>query len=305
MELEEINIADIEEKVTLRNQYNEALGKAISQDYFVFTCFEEEKTQRFLKAGNPQRFQWEESAEEGEELDLSILARFFAHYKEVFPELAGTGPLDYKKHGEILSFFVTMVLDLEYLLEKKFGLSLPILQRNMKPASKYEQIWQAVAENVEATFSPFSRYMLAYLRWSYEAAPPINIELKNLPPVGRYLPLLYASQKAAMRQAFAQERAKNKGPEGTRSRGNGNDDDEASPRSTKAQEKEALDEVDEVLAKIKDQDEPINILLKPQNSYLRRVQHKKVKEAGFDSKSEGEGKLRALRILGPRPTADE
>ena len=105
MELEEINISDIEEKVSIKKQYFAAAGVAIGHDYFLFTCLEEEKTQRFLRKdgivaildlasiyeqGDALQLQQEEKksfdGEVGDDVK-QLIVRLFDRYAELSPEL--------------------------------------------------------------------------------------------------------------------------------------------------------------------------------------------------------------------------
>ena len=58
----------------------------------------------------------------------------------------------------------------------------------------------------------------------------------------------------------------------------------------------ALVEVEEALAKLRDDSGVQAVKLKPTNSFYRRIQHQKIVDAGFESSSVGEGADRAVQV---------
>jgi len=57
-----------------------------------------------------------------------------------------------------------------------------------------------------------------------------------------------------------------------------------------------LIEVEEALAKLRDDSGVQAVKLKPTNSFYRRIQHQKIVDAGFESSSVGEGADRAVQV---------
>lgn len=74
-------------------------------------------------------------------------------------------------------------------------------------------------------------------------------------------------------------------------RGNGGNDDQTA-KLTDA----AMAEVDQALASLRDNPSMGEVVLKPTNSFYRRIQHQKIVDAGFNSASVGEGPDRAVKV---------
>ena len=68
--------------------------------------------------------------------------------------------------------------------------------------------------------------------------------------------------------------------------------------SREESEQAAVQEVEEAINEAKQTRRPVE--LNPQNSYLRRVQHQQVDEAGLRSESVGDEPRRRVRVYPPR-----
>ncbi len=58
----------------------------------------------------------------------------------------------------------------------------------------------------------------------------------------------------------------------------------------------ALAEVDQAIAQLRSDTSVEEVMLKPTNSFYRRIQHQKIVDAGFHSFSVGEGPSRAVKV---------
>ena len=222
-------------------------------------------------------------------------------YKEHYPQLASPRTLDYQIHGAMLQSFILLKLDLDYLLKKIFN-RVPLQTEQNK------KTWETINQNLQEFFPTYSNFMIRYFEWHYQETKKTSYDLKSIPPIGRFIGIL---KRHFGYQAFY-DREKdqyNKTPRSTsgrpyRSRSNHNtpyrkkesysrrDEDYAK----RDEEKKALQEVQEALKKFEKNPSLKVITLPPQNSYIRRVQHKKIDDSGFVSNSVGEDSSRSIQI---------
>lgn len=320
---EVVDIAEV--KPSLTEIYKESLGQEVSIDYFLFTCLEEDRTLKSL----PSQFQeqinekrWpsikpyfqslaflEEGAEKPSSQDVvegelaNLIKRLCVWYQEKYPLLSGDEVLDYEVHGNTLTQFVLLCQDFEALVNAKTG-SKPH-DRN-KPEQNEEELalWQAAEGSLKQCFKRYGEYVLAYLEWIYKRPKKVEYDLASLPPVGRYTIIL---QKAAR---LKNQKAENSSrpSEGKRELKATNDVDRGSSKagfrdtkqgpkgSAPEKEEEAIAEANSAIEKFGNDKDLTEFSLKPRNSYLRRLQHQLIVDAGFESVSVGEGAERAVKI---------
>ena len=315
-----------EEKPSLRQIYTESLGQEISIDYFLFTCLEEDKTLKSL----PSQFQeqinekrWplikpyfqslaflEEGADkpssqevvEGELVNL--VKRLCVWYQEKYPLLSGSQPLDYEVHGNTMTQFVLLCQDFEALVTAKTGKK-PHDRNKVDQSEEEKALWQSIDEALKESFKKYGSYVLSYLEWIYKKAKSVEYDLASLPPVGRFTVML---QKAARMKNQKSESAARpsegrrdsrgmNGPDKGASRAGGYKDQKQGAKGSSAEkEEEALAEAKAAIAKFEKDEELGEMRLKPRNSYLRRLQHQLVVDAGYASASVGEGADRGVQI---------
>lgn len=327
---EEIEVVD-EIKPKVIEVYRSSLGKQVSLDFFLFTCFEEEvtfksfneETQRHL---NQKRWptitpllrdlRYSNEAEKEEILqplkEQSIrdaVAELFSWYAQAHPALAAGKTLDYEVHSEIVREFVLLTLDFGLLVESLTGKRLESHDK-LDQAEESKEIWEALKENLEKHFPAYQQLMWSYFEWNYKKTPPPSYDLASLPPVGRYAFLL---QKAAREKG--RDKSSNRNRQNSQNNGYDRNRNEkqtfnkkegSSPRrenskrgestSSKEKEEEAMADALQACKIMKTNGNKKELQLKPQNSYLRRLQHKLVGDEGLKSSSVGEGADRAVKI---------
>ena len=314
-----------EEKPSLREIYTESLGQEISIDYFLFTCLEEDRTLKSL----PTQFQeqinqkrwplvkpyFESLAflEEGAEKPFSqevvegeienLVKRLCVWYQEKFPLLSGDQPLDYEVHGNTMTQFALLCQDLEALVNAKTG-NKPHDRNKEEQSEEEKSLWNSIDSALQESFPSYGHYVLSYLEWIYKKAKAVEYDLASLPPVGRFTIML---QKAARMKTQRNEAAA-RPSEGRReprsyegsdrggSKSGFKDKKEGSKGSSAEKEAEALAEAKAAIAKFEKDKELGELRLKPRNSYLRRLQHQLIVDAGFESSSVGEGSGRGVMI---------
>ena len=164
--------------------------------------------------------------------------------------------------------------------------------------------------------------MFSYFQWITKDAKQVSYNLATLPPVGRFAAILQRFKRKieqAKGLGFRNKRDAGRGHSGPKgsfkgrhgtgpSRRPGRSSEPASrgPRSGQQgakndREKAAMNDIEQCVKKLKKVKHLKEMLLKPQNSFIRRQQHKKIKSLGFYSESVGEGAQRAVKILRKKP----
>ena len=287
-------------KNTLKQQYAKAQGQEIAPDYFLYTAKEEEDTILGTKFAFVKGKSYSESSQEVGDTSLAdSVAKICGWYKNHYPQLASDKTLDYQTHGAMIQGFVLLKLDLDKLLKKEFT-RIPF--RTLEEQNK--KTWDTIDQNLNECFPSYSKFMIKYLEWHYQETKRKAYDLKSIPPTGRFIGIL---KRNFGHQAFysSRDRDHDKSYRGARPQSGGrsyhksdrrpqrNTDDGSTKRED---EKKALQEVQEALKKFEKNPSLKVITLKPQNSFIRRVQHKKVAENGFVSNSVGEDSKRSIQI---------
>ena len=153
------------------------------------------------------------------------------------------------------------------------------LQEEVKPFFTRSEL-----ENLVTQFFPsYSSYFLAYFDWSFSDEFKVDFDFDSLPPSGRALPLIRRNFPSSELAWGKKAKTQNIFP--------------ADNTSNHQEEKKARDEALDALRNLKRDKRLGQVQLKPQNSFLRRVQHKVVSGAeGFKSKSVGQEPNRSILI---------
>ena len=303
-------------KKTLKQRYLQAQGRTISLDYFLFTCKEEEDTilgTKFLYVKG-KGFPNKENAPQ-KDTTISIeesVDAICTWYKTTYPQLASNDVLDYQTHGALVQLFVLLKLDIDKVLKHSF-------ERIPAPTNNTEnkKPWDVIDHHFKRAFPSYSDFLIKYLDWHYQETQKKVYDFKSIPPVGRFIGLL---KRHFGYQAFAPEREPSYQTRSTHRHSRDNRETGSSPShkrhrsstpssfsrntdrhetrssSSKQEEASALQEVQQALKKFETNPSLKVVTLKAQNSYIRRMQHKKISESEFVSNSVGEGPNRALQI---------
>lgn len=253
-------------------------------------------------------------------------------YAENHTELSGSDPLDYALCSIVIPKFIIMVNDIRQLVFIKQSKGLPQIPADEDLPS----VWESLNLSIRDSFPNYSDYMIAFFKWVYAKPVERNVILKDLPPVGRYFNLLRdnlrskdkstsrgpaeSSEESVPTESFNSDEVKpptrkhsierNTEPRESsphRERGDrGGDRDrdkrghdrgqDSEDKSNKDKEKLALLEVDKAILTLKKHSSMNEFRLRPQNSFIRRLQHKKINALGFQSHSVGEDENRAVLI---------
>lgn len=305
-------------KPSLKSIYKEASGKNVTKDFFVYSCMAENSNQEKLNELGEvvswgllnQSLSSPEFTERSLEELIPELCRW---HKTNCPSLAAQGVIDYEICAQIIEPCTFLVRDLQRLVALKTGKNLD--------GKADEGIWTTITAELDRSFPAIGEYIGAFLRWKSSRATNTNYDIDSLPPEGRYFGVLKArishtpsSSPRAAREDRGQSRSQSLGSKtggraegapptrrdyagGGQRRDGGRRDREGS-RDYEKQEVErlALLEVDKAVLALKNHPSMNEFRLRPQNSFVRRLQHQKVSDLGLYSSSVGEGEDRSVLI---------
>jgi hypothetical protein len=317
--MEEVKKQVIPKKPSIKQRYLAAAGQEVGMDYFLYTCFEEEKTcaaltGKHFKINNKKKYPGLQGQREiTGDLD-AVIGEIMQWYHSTYPQLAGSAVLDYAVHSEIVGPFIGLLTDVQDLFRLKGEPLLRVLPSGSEVAE--DPSWAKVLTQLQGHFPHYYRFMAAYISWITKSAVAAPLDLTSVPPVGRYLQLLHEARRRAERKAQqaaypAGARSYGDRPErseGGSSRSSGRRDDarreerghsgrHEGARGRTSGNEDYLKEVEQGVAKLKKNLLLKQVVLKPQNSFIRHEQHRKINELGLTSDSTGEGAQRAVKIM--------
>ncbi len=280
--------------------YKANQGKAISKDKFLYACLEEERTTRAVHGGglNPKHSMYATvDIDENSNFSDDIRALFRWHLGQS-PAFSTSDPLNYDNLQKVAYEFVHLVDDLSVLAADKLGFDdLPPRKGtgNQEEASQADssadqpssvELWTTVDGAASEVFSTHAKRLIELLDWTFvEGVEGEEYDLKSLPPIGRFTQILKRQLRRSKRDHQHKQRRK-QGRTRT-SAGKSNRDQQ------QVAEREAVDACEKLR-----QDSSIDgLVLKPQNSFVRRLQHKKIAALGFASSSVGDGPDRAVKVF--------
>lgn len=268
--------------------------------------------------------------EEMENLPLAlILKKLIAWYCQEFRELSNPQPIDHERLGGVVEPLVALNRDLGKIYRLKTGEDLPEYESSVGN----NRAWDDIYTEIRDQFPTYQHLYNRYIQWSHAAEPVEIFEAGSRPPVGRYAPppIRRTSGPGGSRggrddrgsrpprreanfNGNSERFDRGPGPRGKRGDANGNSRFEARPPRHDGQrggrgaprvrdeaesaklEDAAIRDVNEAIKTLKNNQDLGEVLLKPTNSFYRRLQHQCVVEAGFNSTSIGEGPERAVKV---------
>jgi hypothetical protein len=278
-------IKDFTHDLSWKKRFVLQKGQKIRVDYFIFSVFEEDALARFFGAHLPQapkrfpiadRLLKKEPVDEEVTLE-SLLDQLFDWYEKEAPILRDSGVYDYEKHGQFVYPFVYLMWDLGLLYEFKMKKRIPRIEEEKDP------FWQGLFERVQVFFGESKDFVQAYLAWHYRTPRAHSVDLASLPPVGRYVPILrrHTTPSGMVSGALPLIKA----------------DQKDNGHKTGSDEEQALKAVEDAVHLLQSDESRQEVTLPPENSFIRRQQHKKAIALGFNSISVGEGDARGVQIV--------
>ncbi len=315
-------------KETVKERMQARAGQEINLDSFLYLCYEEEKTQQALDENFTEQNYWpklssdQDFSPENFQEKLTGLMSFF---KNEFEILKDNAAIDHEKVGKLVPPFILMLRDVKNLIKKCFSKDLESYDKESP-----DEIWQQLIATLRSSFSSQAERYLSYLFWLYQKADDTPLDLKSVPPEGRYAQLLF---KIRNEKNYGSDRPRRgssdrdrggqaghrrdrdrggqgghrrggekpaRGPSSDRGRKNFKDNPPRDKEKDKEREKAALDEALKAIDDLNNDSSLSEVVLKPQNSFLRRIQHKEIVDRGFFSESVGEDSERAVKVCRPK-----
>lgn len=296
----DIVTADEIQSPTVLDHFLESKNKAVNIDYFLFACLEEERLQNYRDNYSDTQYS---------DLKSIILA-----HKGQNLELTSTQVLDHGQVTEIVPGFIKMLNALTSFLKSKNDGKLPA-------KAKDNEDWNTIAKLIAETFPNYSDYMNQYINWRYTVTTKEKLDLSSIPPSGRFIKLHNRNSPGA----FERKPPRKDGPRGRSDRKFDNrkskpssdrkfNDRKSKPSSDrkfnsdrnnkqneikKKREQAAMKEAKESAQLMLSNKELQEVILAPQNSFLRRKQHQIIEDLGLKSSSVGEGNDRSVKISNP------
>lgn len=290
------------------DRFRSAQGKDVPIDYFLYACFETEQTMEavnrtiqwpHLQDLNPEEFLTE--TEDHELLDVweDLMSWYAANY----PEFSANA-WDFETLAEVVPALVAMAKDLAQVHKLKLNEDIPEFDPECDIQPK---AWQLLERLVNQFFSKKAQLILRYLEWNFAKERKELVEPGSRPPVGRFAPNRNfnrpSNDRKNDRRGSRDKNFKNRkrgGPprkdRGGRNGGKRHPNHRRPPKKDADLEKRALADADQAIDYLRSHPDEERVILKPQNSFYRRLQHQTVVDEGFHSESIGEGSERAVVV---------
>lgn len=257
-----------------------------------------------------------------------LLTRLCAWYRDTYEALTEIRVIDYESLLEVVEPLVRLNKDISLLYKTRTGEDLPDYEGSVGN----NKFWDDIISTVGEYFRNHAHLYVRYIQWSHAAIEEEDFIPGDRPPVGRFAPR-YSSSRPPSDGPRGGGRPERGGRDG-RSGGRGNDrrpprGDARPPRGDRNDRgdrggdrgdrgprrdkrggegrkhredvdaklmDEAMAEVDRAIESLRSDESMDEVLLKPQNSFYRRIQHQKIVDSGYHSFSVGEGPDRAVRV---------
>lgn len=296
----------------------------VSQDYFLFSCFEFEKTCKAIPHKLDSNRRWPLGRSLQENFDATDLESqdwaqqmdaLLKWYQESYPKITEVSTITDENFVEVLDPLVYISLDIRLLAQKILGEALPSFNK----AELAPEPWPAIFNSIEKAVPGLARYFKLYMWWSYQEEV-IPDEEEERPPTGRHgLP----PRRSASPSRGAPSRSdRDEKPRRDRDRDNKRDRKDrgpqrghrerdqrpnGGPRRDVSLTPQQLDEIKMAVDQLRQDSDLFEVNLAPANSFHRHLQHSQIKDEGFFSRSEGQDKERFVVVTreNTRPNAGE
>lgn len=319
-----------QEKNTERSKFEAKKGKEVAIDYFLYSCLETERTTKeMVESGTGQKISWPElqgqSAENlsgifAEKKLKDLLREMTMWYRDNYPALSQSKALDHEVLLDVAEPLTALNKDYTSLYNLKINEDIPSFEASVGNNT----IWEDIEEVLSIFFGSYKHLFIRYVIWSHGASPDEVFVPGSRPPIGKFAPRIQRDDRGSSARGNSRSggggggnskdnRGDRNGNRSSKPAPKGNERNPKSrdrnrPTNNKPQrskedtakiEASALKDVTEAISKLdgKNGKESLDeIILKPANSFYRRLQHQRAVELGFDSFSVGEGKDRSVRI---------
>jgi hypothetical protein len=244
----------------------------LSVDAFLFNCMETQKAKHLegsqssiewptLQDLNPEELKEEFGSQKIEEIFSDLASWYVAN----FPVLNDSTHWQSHMSSEICTALLCLFNDLQRVYKIKFDSELP-------PYNLDNKIWAGIESIIDKLFAEKKTYFDRFIHWRFGGTdaekPKYGNERKPRNNNGRD------------RDSRRKEQSRNSRP----------------PLSEEEKLERAMSDCKRAIDQLKSRPEEPCIVLRPKNSYYRRLQHNYIVEQGFYSESKGEGRDRAVVI---------
>ncbi len=316
---------------TVKQRYLAREGQIVSPERFIFACYEAQNHLSRIDGSFKKEFEWPE-------LDHSTVEAFNSRLDRMLTWHYSNHSVFHSHQVTDLSSLTYLSIQLAHLEKdfKRLCSQCGMLEdKNGRPVQI--ALTDLIAGITKIYPKALTEYISGYFKWIYTKPKVKIVDFNQVPPVGRYAKMVIHSRENkpfvepiedspisdtpkasrapdASRAPEARHPGKGHPPSSSsapRERGNqaeGKRDSrrERPPRDRKpeaernpAQEEMTLSFVDTAMKLLQSDKDLREVVLDPQNSYYRRLQHQRAVDAGFNSDSVGEGKDRAVKISKP------
>lgn len=153
----------------------------VSDDYFLYSCFEFEKTY----AGNEHfpRYTGRPSAGGNFIEFIKQMLQFYGGTYEAIPK--SDLVMNHQTLEDLLPAVTLMLRDFDEIYQAAHGKPVPKYDAKNAEAMAF---WQEVRNTLESIYPHFGAYVFLYFRWSYGQFEEEVFEIGSRPPVGKYAP---------------------------------------------------------------------------------------------------------------------
>ncbi len=279
---------------TIKQRFLAKRDQPLSKDYFLYSCLEHERFLKTKQTDLPIRWDGVDRLSSADSPEEAIIAAIKWHL-DADPELGQLTIVNHEACTKAVPLVVGICQDIATINQKILSQPLP----EIVPGSAISDQWKSIFKVLNQKLGLLGSYAEQFLRWSYSNPVEEVVEPGSRPPVGKYAPPLMPRDKrpngrANPRQDSFSKRGK---PEHKPQNKELKKPSHHKKTNDHADGKgQALKEVEQALDSLRNDGSVQEIILKPTNSFLRRLQHQVAVDSGFKSESTGEGPDRAVKI---------
>ena len=273
-------------------------AKEVPLDYFLYACYETEKLQDALQDDSPKIPQWPEiqgidkenlpddiEHSKLEELVEDLLGWYCAN----FPDLSSNEIWSFYNINSVTPPLVAMGRDVELLFEIKSDSKIPVYDTDQDTLDAF---WVRVEGLLAQFFNSKQELMSRYFEWCFGKEPKVEPNLGQRPPVGRFAPNFRGRKPGGPHQGSGGgggfhkkndhggkgKRGDNRGRRDGKNRHSGGGGKKFNNRDRRGKtdpelEAVTLGECDSAFSKLEQDPGLEKVVLKPQNSFYRRLQY--------------------------------
>ncbi|MCY4443564.1 MAG: hypothetical protein OXC44_02040 [Proteobacteria bacterium] len=319
-------------RVSIKHEYEKKKGREVSLDRFLFACYDTSRQLKEVDHRYQERTFWPELTSDAIE-DYSLedaVEKMVSWYKSEYPVLSHKGNMDIGKMGLVAKNLAYLEKDFKTLVRLKSG---ECLEDHVLDHHDLAPPWTYLKHHLLDRFARTGEKIWAYFNWAYGISPPQEVvNISQIPPVSRFQhnqnfrnqhvqsqyiqEPSYRGGKQQRRGSYKRHGSSNKSS-ANKNEVNGNQNpnykqnnamgggghkkngkkNTKSVQLDKKKEQQVIVHVDQAIASLKEDKKLKEIVLAPQNSFYRRIQHQHVVDCGFASSSTGDHKKRSVKVL--------